>query len=340
MTPPTPPTAVSLRGISKRFPGVLANDQIDLTVTQGEIHALLGENGAGKSTLMNILSGLYQPDAGQIEINGQPVRFHSPREAIAAGVGMVHQHFMLVPTHTVAENVVLGQKQTSWWLRPAQMGAEVLAISQQYGLPIDPYAKIWQLSVGEQQRVEIVKALYRGARLLILDEPTAVLTPQEVQELFHHLRQMTSAGATIIIISHKLDEVLSIADRITILRGGKAVATVNAADVTKAELASLMVGREVLFRLEKSPCTPGDIQLELKNVHALNDRGIRALSLLKKAHRRGRGGRGEKKLQRKPLRSPRTPRLICPFCSRFSHDADAELCGGLLEQLFYFWALE
>ncbi|MCA9979687.1 MAG: ABC transporter ATP-binding protein [Anaerolineales bacterium] len=300
---PPPPPAVAMHGITKRFPGVLANNQVDLTVEKGEIHALLGENGAGKSTLMNVLSGLYQQDEGHIEINGQPVVFHSPRDAILAGVGMVHQHFMLVPSQTVAENMILGRRSVGWRLRPRQIAAEVLAVSQEYGLPIDPQAKIWQLSVGEQQRVEIVKMLYRGASILILDEPTAVLTPQEVQELFRNLRQMTAAGATIIIISHKLDEVLSIADRITVLRGGTAVATVNARDVDKPTLASLMVGREVLFRLDKQASTPGDTQLVLENVHASNDKGLPALKGLSLTVRQGEivgiagvAGNGQKEL--------------------------------------------
>lgn len=299
----TPPPAVAMHGITKRFPGVLANDKVDLTVEKGEIHALLGENGAGKSTLMNVLSGLYLQDEGYIEINGEPVVFNSPRDAIQAGVGMVHQHFMLVPSQTVAENMILGRRSVGWRLRPRTIAAEVKAVSEEYGLPIDPQAKIWQLSVGEQQRVEIVKMLYRGASILILDEPTAVLTPQEVDELFRNLRQMTAAGATIIIISHKLDEVLSIADRITVLRGGQAVDTVYARDVDKPTLASLMVGREVLFRLEKQASTPGDVQLLLEGIEADNDKGLPVLKGLDLTVRQGEivgvagvAGNGQKEL--------------------------------------------
>ena len=242
MTSPAP--AVELVEITKRFPGVIANDRVSFSAQPGEVHALLGENGAGKSTLMNILSGLYHPDEGEIRINGQVVAFHSPRDAIRAGVGMVHQHFMLVPSQSVAENVVLGLSGLPFVMQMGQIEAEVRRIGAQYGLPVDPRAAIWQLSVGEQQRVEIIKMLYRGANLLILDEPTAVLTPQETEGLFHTLRQMTAAGKTIIFISHKLDEVLAIADRVTVLRGGKSITTVPTTGMTKAELARLMVGRQ------------------------------------------------------------------------------------------------
>lgn len=271
------PLAVDMRGIVKRFPGVIANDHVDFPVRWGEIHALLGENGAGKSTLMSILSGLYQPDEGEIWIDGRRVVFHSPRDAIAAGIGMVHQHFMLVESHTVAENVMLGLREAGFILHPERIESEVRRIGEQYGLPVDPSARVWQLSVGEQQRVEIIKMLYRGAKILILDEPTAVLTPQEVEQLFQTLRQMVARGETIIFISHKLDEVLSIADRITVLRDGKNVATVNAADVTKNELARLMVGREILFQVQKTPATPGEPRLVLRDVVARNDRGLVAL---------------------------------------------------------------
>jgi simple sugar transport system ATP-binding protein len=237
----------------------------------------LGENGAGKSTLMNILCGLYRQDTGVILINGKPVDFHSPRDAIQAGVGMVHQHFMLVPSQTVAENVILGLQNVGLVLKTAEIEAEVARIGEQFGLPVDPRAKVWQLSVGEQQRVEIIKLLYRGAEILILDEPTAVLTPQEAEAFFHTLRGMTAAGKTIILISHKLDEVLSIADRITVLRGGTHIATVDNQGMTKAQLASLMVGREVLFRIDKPPTQIGEVRLTLENVSAFNDKGIQAL---------------------------------------------------------------
>jgi simple sugar transport system ATP-binding protein len=269
--------AIAMRNITKRFPGVLANDQVSFSVEKGEVHALLGENGAGKSTLMNVLCGLYHPNEGEILINGRPVVFSSPRDAIVAGIGMVHQHFMLVPTQSVAENIFLGFDSASFLLSPQRMACEVRKIGDQYGIDIDPNAKIWQLSVGEQQRVEILKVLSRGAEILILDEPTAVLTPQESEALFHTLRRMTQDGKTIILISHKLDEVLSIANRITVLRGGRVTATVDAAGMTKAELARLMVGREVLFRLEKPETMPGAVRLQLKDVEALNEKRLPAL---------------------------------------------------------------
>ncbi len=274
------PLAVEMRGVSKRFPGVVANDRVDFSVRKGEIHALLGENGAGKSTLMNVLAGLYHANEGTILVDGKPVRFNSPRDAIAAGVGMVHQHFMLVPVQTVAENIYLGLRDQPFRLNFRQMAAEVEAIGAQYGMPVDPAARIWQLSVGEQQRVEIIKMLYRGARVLILDEPTAVLTPQETVGFFRTLRAMAASGKTIIFISHKLDEVLSIADRITVLRGGKVAATVPAKGMTKADLASLMVGRKVLFRLEKADLKPGEERLCLCDVEALDNKNLPALRKL------------------------------------------------------------
>lgn len=279
--------AIEMRNITKTFPGVLANDAVTFTARKGEVHALLGENGAGKSTLMNILSGLYRPDRGEILINGAPVEFHSPRDAIQAGVGMVHQHFMLVSSMTVAENIILGLRHVGFILDTNEIERDVRRIGEEYGLPVDPTAKVWQLSVGEQQRVEIIKLLYRGAQILILDEPTAVLTPQETEGLFHTLREMTAAGKTIIFISHKLDEVLSIADRITVLRDGRWVATVDAAGMTKPDLASLMVGREVLFQLEKPPARLGEDRLILREVEALDDKGLPALRKLSLTVRSG-----------------------------------------------------
>lgn len=269
--------AVEMRGIVKRFPGVLANDHIDFHVLPGEVHALLGENGAGKTTLMNILAGLYRPDEGEIYLNGKRVSFHSPRDAIQAGIGMVHQHFMLVPALTVAENLVLGIDRPRFLINRSKLEAEVQALSERFGMPVDPAARIWQLSVGEQQRVEVLRMLYYGAKVLILDEPTAVLTPQEVNELFNTLRQMVEAGHTVIFISHKLNEVLAVADRITVLRKGRKQATVLARETTKEELARMMVGREVLFRIEKPATNVGDVVLRVENVHALNDRGRLAL---------------------------------------------------------------
>jgi simple sugar transport system ATP-binding protein len=237
-----------MHGITKRFPGVLANDRVDFEVAQGEVHALLGENGAGKSTLSNILIGLYRPDEGEILLHGRPVHFHSPRDALDAGIGMVHQHFRLVPTFTVAENIVLGDHRDvgrSFVLRPREIDRRVAELGEQYHLAVHPRARIWQLSVGEQQRVEILKALYRDARVLILDEPTSVLTPQEAEALFRTLRAMAADGRAVIFISHKLHEVKAVADRVTVLRGGRSVATVPAAEATLRSLAALMVGREV-----------------------------------------------------------------------------------------------
>jgi ABC-type uncharacterized transport system ATPase subunit len=272
-----PDCAVQMRGITKRFPGVLANDRIDLDVYCGEVLALLGENGAGKSTLMNVLAGLYRPDEGQTVIQGQPVHFQSPRDAIAQGIGMVHQHFMLVQSLTVAENVILGLESTGLILHPEKVRQEIKTLSRRYGLQVDPDAFIWQLSVGEQQRVEILKLLYRGADVLILDEPTAVLTPQEATELATTIRHMASEGKAIIFITHKLDEVMAFADRVTVLRAGRVISTLATQDTTKEELARLMVGREVLFRLDKQACQPGQLALEVKDLEALNDKGLPAL---------------------------------------------------------------
>lgn len=269
--------AVEMRGITKRFPGVLANDRVDFEVMKGEIHALLGENGAGKSTLMNILSGLYRQDEGVVSINGRPVELTSPREAIRHGIGMVHQHFMLTQSQSVTENVFLGSSEVGFVLNQQRMAAEVQRISEMYRLPVDPNAKIWQLSVGEQQRVEIIKVLFRGAEILILDEPTAVLTPQEAENLFVTLRSMAADGKTIIFISHKLEEVLSIASRVTVLRNGKVAATQSTEGVTKTDLASMMVGRQVLFQLEKPPAQRGEARLQLENVSALDEKLLPAL---------------------------------------------------------------
>ncbi len=268
---------VKMQGITKRFPGVLANDHIDLEVQAGQVHALLGENGAGKTTLMNILSGLYRADEGEIYIRGRRTHFQSPRDAIELGIGMVHQHFMLVEPQTVAENVILGLKTPRFFLDMARIERRIAEFSQQYGLQVDPRARIWQLSVGEQQRVEILKMLYRGVDILIMDEPTAVLTPQEVEELFTTLRRMADEGKAIIFISHKLDEVMAISDEVTVLRSGRVVATVEASQTTKEELARMMVGREVLFRVEKKPVEPGGVVLEVRNLQALNDKGLPAL---------------------------------------------------------------
>ncbi|HVN53434.1 MAG TPA: ABC transporter ATP-binding protein [Anaerolineaceae bacterium] len=270
--------AFEMCGIVKRFPGVLANDHVDFSCQVGEVHALLGENGAGKSTLMNILAGLYRPEAGDIFIGGKRVVIRSPQEAIALGIGMVHQHFMLVPSHTVAENMVLGLDQPRFFLNLSKIEDQVAELGKQYGLNIDPQAKIWELSVGEQQRVEVLKMLFRGAKILIMDEPTAVLTPQEVESLFKTLRDMTGRGHTIVFISHKLEEVVTIADRVTVLRRGKvSAANVSAKGTTKAQLAKLMVGREVLFQIDKKPAQPAEIVLDVDGLCADNDRGLPAV---------------------------------------------------------------
>ena len=273
------PPVLELHGITKRFPGVLANDSIDLDLNEGEVHALLGENGAGKSTLMNVVYGLYHPDDGEILVKGKKTTLGSPREAIEAGIGMVHQHFMLIPVMTVAENIVLAMepRHGGVFLDYAAARRRVREISERYGLLVDPDAKIENISVGQQQRVEILKALYRGADILILDEPTAVLTPQEAKELFEIVRSLTSQGKSVIFISHKLNEVLEIADRISVLRRGKLVDTVDPAGVSEADLARLMVGREVLLRVEKRPAEPGEPLLELEDVHVLDDRHLEAV---------------------------------------------------------------
>jgi ABC-type uncharacterized transport system ATPase subunit len=268
---------LEMRGIVKRFPGVLANDHVDFDVSAGEIHALLGENGAGKSTLMRQLYGLYKPDEGQILINGEPVVFHSPADAIRAGVGMIHQHFMLVSTLTVTENVALGLKSTREpRLDLDRVAQRVEELSKIYGLKIDPSAYLWQLAVGEQQRVEIIKALYRGASLIVLDEPTAVLTPQEVDDLFVTFRRMAQEGHALIFISHKLHEVMAISDRVTALRDGKLAGTRSAQGVTRSELAQMMVGREIK-PLAPQPLKAGEVRLQISAMHAMGDRGTEAL---------------------------------------------------------------
>ena len=270
---------LEMRGITKRFPGVLGNNNVNIELRSGEVLAILGENGAGKTTLMNILYGLYQPDAGQILINGEPVRINSPREAIGHGIGMVHQHFMLVPTLTVSENVALGLPSPRGPILDLKGTAKkITEIAETYGLAIHPNAYVWQLSVGEQQRVEIVKALYRGAHLLILDEPTAVLTPQESGELIQLLKKMSATGTPIILISHKLNEVMAVSDRITVLRDGEVVAAVKTSETSPDELAMKMVGRELSCCARGVESSSGKTVLELKDVWASGDRGPAALS--------------------------------------------------------------
>lgn len=270
---------IEMRGVTKIFPGVIANDNIDFQLRKGEIHALLGENGAGKTTLMKILYGLYTPTSGEIYVNGQKAELDSPGQAIELGIGMVHQHFMLVQPFTVAENIVLGAEPTNLGvINQEEMIKQVKEISERYGLMVDPNAKIEDISVGMQQRVEILKALYRGADILILDEPTAVLTPQEVKELIMIMQKLTNEGKSIIFITHKLKEVKAISDRVTVIRRGKVVDTVNTIDVNVRELANMMVGREVILEVDKEPANFGDIILSVENLHALNDRGLPALN--------------------------------------------------------------
>lgn len=269
---------MEMRGVTKRFPGVLANDRVDFDVRSGEVHALLGENGAGKSTLMRILYGLYQADEGQILIDDQPVKIESPHDAIQSGIGMIHQHFMLVPTLTVTENVALGLPSSRGLLTDLdKVAARILELAELYGLGVDPDAYVWQLAVGQQQRVEIIKALYRGAALLILDEPTAVLTPQEVSELFVTLKQMVSDGHALIFISHKLQEVMDISKRVTVLRDGRVVGQVSTKDVNQGMLAEMMVGRELKAKPEKEIVDQESPRLALRDVWADNDLGTPGL---------------------------------------------------------------
>jgi simple sugar transport system ATP-binding protein len=272
--------AVELKRITKQFPGVTANDDVDLTVDRGSVHALLGENGAGKTTLMNVLYGLYRPTSGTVVVDGEARAFDSPRDAIDAGIGMIHQHFMLVEPMTVTQNVVLGNEPRKWGglaVDRERAREEVAALADRYGFDVNPEAAVEDISVGEQQRVEILKALYRGADTLILDEPTAVLTPQEVDELFGVFDELTDAGKTIIFITHKLSEATGAADDVTVLRDGKNVGSVTADDVTGEELAELMVGREVLFETEKSPVETGDVGLAARDLVVDDERGVRAV---------------------------------------------------------------
>jgi len=269
---------LEMKGITKRFPGVLANDRIDFDLHAGEVHALLGENGAGKSTLMKVLYGMYHPDEGKILLNGKPVSIASPTDSIDLGIGMIHQHFMLVPTLTVAENVALGVPSKRGPLTDlVEVSKRIVELAGVYGLKIDPDAHIWQLSVGQQQRVEIIKALYRGAALLILDEPTAVLTPQEVDELFAIMRQMVKDGHALIFISHKLHEVVEISDRVTVLRDGRKIGTRPTSETTKRDLANWMVGREIIFSPEHKTVETGAVRMELKEASCGSDRGTPGL---------------------------------------------------------------
>ncbi len=281
---------LELRGITKRFPGVIANQDVDLKVQPGEILGLLGENGAGKTTLMNVLYGLYQPDEGEILIDDRPVEFHGPGDAIAAGIGMVHQHFMLVPVFTVTENIMLGVEEARGpigILDRAAARRRILEISEQHGLAIDPDAVIEDLPVGVRQRVEIVKTLYRQSNVLVLDEPSAVLTPQETEELFGIMRSLVEGGTSIIFITHKLNEVLEIADRITVLHHGKVVGTTEPERTSREELAAMMVGREVDLVVDKTPAKPGEPVLEIRDLVVRDDRGHAAVNGLSLAVRAG-----------------------------------------------------
>ncbi len=269
-----------MQGITKFFPssGVLANKNVDFTVRQGEVHALVGENGAGKTTLMNILYGLIRPDSGAIRIHGQPAEIHHPDDAIRHGIGMVHQHFKLVPSFTVAENIMLGMEPNRLgWLQKSDEIEQVRRLAEEFGLPVDPTARIRQLPVGMQQRVEILKTLQRRARILILDEPTAVLTPQEARELFGVVRKLAESGRTVIFISHKLLEVMEVADRVSVMRRGEMVGTKDIGDTSVREMARMMVGREVLFILDKKPARPGPPVLEVENLVVAGAGGIPAV---------------------------------------------------------------
>ena len=269
---------LEMKNICKCFIGVNANNNCNLKIEKGEVRALLGENGAGKSTLMNVLYGLYSPTSGEIYWKGQKVEITSPKAAIELGIGMVHQHFMLIPALTVIENVVLGMNSGKKGVLNLKAEAQKFeSLAKEYNMHMDPFIEVWKLTVGEQQRLEILKALYRGADLLILDEPTAVLTPQEVEELFSMIKKLTGEGHTVIFISHKLNEVMTICDSISVLRLGNLVATINAKDTNKEELARLMVGRDVSLKFDKKPAVLGNVVLEMKKVECFNDKGVRAL---------------------------------------------------------------
>ncbi len=279
--------AVAMRDVVKRFPGVVANDGVNLSVRPGEIHALLGENGAGKSTLMNLLFGLYNPDEGEILINGTPVHFHSTRQAVEAGLGMVHQHFMLIPRFTVAENVILGNEGPDSILDREAASARVAELASSYGLNVDPDARVADLPVGTQQRVEILRALYQGSRILILDEPTALLTPQEVEDLYVVLRRLRADGGTIIFITHKLREVANVSDRVTVIRRGKTIGTRITSETTSQELAELMVGRAVLLRVDRPPANPDETILEGQDLVCIGEHDNESLNIASIQLRRG-----------------------------------------------------
>jgi len=332
-----------MRGITKRFPGVVANDRTDFEAAAGEVHALLGENGAGKTTLSNVLTGLYRADEGEIELYGERVQFDSPREALEAGVGMVHQHFRLVSPFTVAENVVLGDHRDegrAFVLHHGRIERRVAELGERYGLQVEPRARIWQLSVGEQQRVEILKALYREARILIMDEPTAVLTPQEADVLFQTLRAMAAEGRTVIFISHKLHEVKAVADRITVLRGGRTVGVVDCADATPRSLASMMVGREVeeARRVAREHPAGEDVALLAEGVSVAGDRGGLAVQDVSLELRRGEivgiagvAGNGQRELAEAiyGMREAVTGSITCGGVKLRTGDPRAAIAAGI-----------
>ncbi|EUJ36482.1 sugar ABC transporter ATP-binding protein [Listeria weihenstephanensis FSL R9-0317] len=269
---------IEMLGIRKEFSGFVANDNITLQLKRGEIHALLGENGAGKSTLMNVLFGLYEPDGGEIRVNGKTEVINSPNKANDLGIGMVHQHFMLVDKFTVAENIILGKEPSKFGVIEKKKALEeIQSISDRYGLKVDPNARISDISIGMQQRVEILKTLYRGADILIFDEPTAVLTPQEIKELISIMRRLIKEGKSIILITHKLKEIMDVCDRVTVIRRGKGMGTVNVPETSPQALANLMVGREVVFTTEKTPATPGKDVLEVKDLVVKESRGVESV---------------------------------------------------------------
>ncbi|MGI6332086.1 MAG: ABC transporter ATP-binding protein [Zhaonellaceae bacterium] len=313
-------SVLKMKGIVKKFGAVTANDGVDFEVRQGEIHTLLGENGAGKTTLMNILYGLYTPDQGKIIVKGKEVQITTPKDALNLGIGMVHQHFMLVPPFTVAENVAIGlEGQNLLKIDLPSIEKKIKDLSGKYGLQVDPQAKVAQLSVGLQQRVEIIKVLYRGADILILDEPTAVLTPQEVNELFTVLRSITSKGGTVIFISHKLHEIMQISNRVTVLRNGKKVATVETKDTDERELARMMVGRDVILKYSKAPLVKKGPILTLKDINCKNDKGVDALKGINLTLEKGEilgiagvDGNGQKELAEviAGLRKPESGKVI------------------------------
>ncbi len=272
-----PEPVVQMKGISKSFPGIVANDNIDLAINRGEIHALLGENGAGKSTLMNILAGLYRPDAGELLLGGKPVTLHSPADAIKAGIGMIHQHFKLVDAFTVAENIVLGDRRTSAVMNRKSINETIRNVASGYGMEVDPAAYVWQLSVGEQQRVEILKALYRNASILILDEPTAVLTPQESQGLFIAMKEMAAKGCAIVIITHKLAEVCDVADRVTVLRRGRVAGEAQGEEINYARLTSMMVGEDLKLDGSIEKGKPGNTVLKASELCVKGEKGLTAV---------------------------------------------------------------